>query len=157
MATRSPENRTRNDAIALIDEMFGAEDGWVEAASRAYTAIDVAQELYDLRSRHKLTQKALAAKAGTTQSVISRLEHADYDGHSMQLLTRIAASVGERVLVKFVPDDITTDPRSASSETPAGRRKHSVEPDGSDHTHTDSNTRLRQRRRRDPSRPSHRT
>jgi predicted transcriptional regulator len=45
----------------------------------------------------------LARKVGTTQSVISRLEDADYDGHSLAMLRRIASALEKRVEIRFVP------------------------------------------------------
>jgi len=39
-------------------------------------------------------QTELAKKAGTTQSVIARLEDAEYAGHSLTMLERIAAACG---------------------------------------------------------------
>ena len=39
----------------------------------------------------------------TTQSVISRLEDADYEGHSLAMLNRIAAALERRVEIRFVP------------------------------------------------------
>ena len=50
--------------------------------------------VHDLRTQAGLTQKELAARIGTTPSVISRLEDADYGGHSLSMLRRIAAAVG---------------------------------------------------------------
>ena len=38
-------------------------------------------------------QKKLAKLVGTTQSVIARLEDADYQGHSLNMLGRIATNV----------------------------------------------------------------
>jgi len=43
---------------------------------------------------------------GTTQSVISRLEAADYTGHSLGMLRRIANALHCRVEVRFVPEKI---------------------------------------------------
>jgi hypothetical protein len=40
---------------------------------------------------------------GTTESVISRLEDADYTGHSLSMLRRIADALGKRVEIRFVP------------------------------------------------------
>ena len=62
----------------------------------------VARNVYELRTRAKLTQKELAARVGTTPSVISRLEDDDYDGHSLAMLRRIAAALNKRVEVRFV-------------------------------------------------------
>jgi hypothetical protein len=41
---------------------------------------------------------------GTTQSVISRLEDADYEGHSLPMLQRIAAALHKRLDVRFEPE-----------------------------------------------------
>lgn len=64
---------------------------------------DVAQTIYDLRKEAGLTQKELADLIGTTQSVISRLEDADYEGHSLSMLSRIAGHLNRRLVVKMVP------------------------------------------------------
>lgn len=39
---------------------------------------------------------------GSTQSVIARLEDADYGGHSLTMLRRIAEAIGYDVEVRFV-------------------------------------------------------
>jgi transcriptional regulator with XRE-family HTH domain len=49
-----------------------------------------------------LTQGELAKLIGTTASVISRLEDADYEGHSLAMLRRIAAALNKRVEIRFV-------------------------------------------------------
>ena len=41
-----------------------------------------------------MTQTELAKKVGTTQFVIARLEDAEYTGHSLTMLERIAAVCG---------------------------------------------------------------
>ncbi len=64
---------------------------------------EVARKIYDLRNKAALTQKELAKLVGTTPSVISRLEDADYDGHSLSMLRRIAAALDKRVEIRFVP------------------------------------------------------
>ncbi len=61
----------------------------------------VAEALYKLRVKSKLTQKQLARRVGTTPSVISRLEKANYTGHSLNMIQRIAASLNRQVEVKF--------------------------------------------------------
>ena len=64
--------------------------------------MSMAQKIYDLREKAGLTQKKLAKLVGTTPSVISRLEDADYDGHSLSMLRRIAAALDKRVEIRFV-------------------------------------------------------
>jgi transcriptional regulator with XRE-family HTH domain len=58
--------------------------------------------LYALRKQAGVSQAELARRVGTTQSVISRLEDADYGGHSLALLQRIAAALERRVEIRFV-------------------------------------------------------
>jgi len=64
---------------------------------------EVARKLYDLRTQAGLSQRELAKRAGTTASVICRLEDADYEGHSLGMLKRIAAVLDKRVEIRFVP------------------------------------------------------
>jgi DNA-binding XRE family transcriptional regulator len=64
---------------------------------------DVAQKIYDLRTKAGLTQRALAKLVGTTASVICQLEDADYQGHSLSMLRRIAAALNRRVEIRFPP------------------------------------------------------
>jgi len=64
---------------------------------------EIAREIFVLREEAGLTQKQLADLVGTTPSVICRLEDADYEGHSLSMLRRIAEALGRRVEVRFVP------------------------------------------------------
>ncbi len=64
---------------------------------------EIAREIFVLRENAELTQKQLADLVGTTPSVICRLEDADYEGHSLSMLRRIAEALGRRVEVRFVP------------------------------------------------------
>jgi len=63
---------------------------------------NVAAKLYRLRESSGLSQRELAKRVGTTASAISRLENADYEGHSMAMLRRIAEALGQRVEIRFV-------------------------------------------------------
>ena len=65
---------------------------------------DIAQQIYDLRMQAGLTQAQLAKKVGTTPSVICRLEDADYSGHSLTMLRRIASALQLRLEIRMVPD-----------------------------------------------------
>jgi ribosome-binding protein aMBF1 (putative translation factor) len=64
---------------------------------------EIAGQIYKLRTGARLSQRQLAAKIGTTSSVICRLEDADYTGHSLAMLRRIAAALNKRVEIRFVP------------------------------------------------------
>lgn len=90
---------------ALYDRYVGDDPEKVAAYEQAAADADIATSIYNLRTAAGLSQRALAAKVGTTASVICRLEDADYEGHSMAMLRRVAAAVGQRVEVRFVPLD----------------------------------------------------
>ena len=126
MATRQPPRAPRNDAVTVIDRLFGDVEGWSESVNESANANEVAQQLYALRERHALTQKELASLVGTTQSAIARLEDASYEGHSLSLLTRIATAVGERVRVTFeaAVERAASNPptRGSSNSAPKGGR-----------------------------------
>lgn len=64
---------------------------------------EVARKIYGLRTQAGLTQHQLARLVGTTASVICRLEDADYEGHSLSMLRRIAAALDKRVEIRFIP------------------------------------------------------
>jgi transcriptional regulator with XRE-family HTH domain len=64
---------------------------------------ELARTIYELRKGAGLTQQELAERVGTTQSVISRLEDSDYEGHSLTMVARIAEALGRRVKVVMIP------------------------------------------------------
>src|SRR6202171_6068438 len=62
--------------------------------ARTVHQIDLALLVREMREDAGLTQAELAKKVGTTQSVIARLEGAEYTGHSLTMLERIAVACG---------------------------------------------------------------
>lgn len=54
--------------------------------------INMAILVWEMREAAGLSQKELAERAGTTQSAIARLEDAEYTGHSLKMLEKIAAA-----------------------------------------------------------------
>jgi transcriptional regulator with XRE-family HTH domain len=50
-----------------------------------------------------LTQRQLAKLVGTTASAICWLEDAEYAGHSLAMLNRIASALKQRVEIRLVP------------------------------------------------------
>lgn len=106
MATKSKTRKLRptTDALEILYRRYYAGHPKREAAlEAARLSAGIAQEIYDLRTKAGLTQKQLADVVGTTHSVISRLEDADYEGHSLKLLQRISSALHHRLQVCFVP------------------------------------------------------
>jgi len=65
-----------------------------KAFARVQHQIDLALLVREMREDAELTQTELAKKVGTTQSVIARLEDAEYAGHSLLMLERVASACG---------------------------------------------------------------
>jgi len=76
----------------------------LESLQKEREKAHIAGQIYDMRTRAGLSQAELAERVGTTQSVISRLEDADYEGHSLNMLRRIARALNCRLEVRFVPE-----------------------------------------------------
>ncbi len=101
---RSQKTQKRSsDALALVEELTGSSQEMTALVEQEQANLDIARKIYELRTKAKLTQAELARKVGTTQSVISRLEDADYDGHSLEMLRRIASALEKRVEIRFLP------------------------------------------------------
>jgi ribosome-binding protein aMBF1 (putative translation factor) len=91
------------DAVEILRRRLVAGKPAQEAELERIRAEDaVARKIYDLRTKAGLSQRALAKLVGTTASVICRLEDADYEGHSLAMLNRVAAVLDKRVEIRFV-------------------------------------------------------
>lgn len=95
--------RRTSDAVAILDRMMGNNAKTRRMVEEARTSAAVGQLIYDARTKAGLSQSQLAELVGTTQSAIARLEDADYEGHSLTMLNRIAAALERRVEVRLVP------------------------------------------------------
>jgi ribosome-binding protein aMBF1 (putative translation factor) len=98
-----PRKKTRN-ALDLIARDVGDEPGFRARVEEEKFNAQVARMILDARTAAGLTQQALADLAGTTQPVIARLEHADYEGHSLAMLRRIARALNRHLEVRLVAD-----------------------------------------------------
>lgn len=91
------------DALEILVQRLGDTPELRARIEEEKLNIRVAQMIYDARQKAGLTQKQLAELIGTKQQVIARLEDADYDGHSLTMLQRIAAALGRRLDVSMTP------------------------------------------------------
>lgn len=92
------------DAVEILRKRhYEGRPARMRALEEARANADIARRIHDLRTRAGLTQAQLAKVVGTTASVICRLEDADYEGHSLAMLRRIAAALDQRVEIRFLP------------------------------------------------------
>ena len=99
---KSPVARTR-DALKIIDDITGDDPELKAMIEEETIHAQVARKIYEARTRAGLTQQQLAALVGTKQSVIARLEDADYVGHSLTMLQRIATALHQKLEIDLVP------------------------------------------------------
>jgi ribosome-binding protein aMBF1 (putative translation factor) len=85
------------------DRYIGKDEAKAAALGEELANAEIAGQIYRLRTTAGLSQRQLAAKIGTTASVICRLEDSDYSGQSLAMLRRIAAALNKRVEIRFVP------------------------------------------------------
>jgi DNA-binding XRE family transcriptional regulator len=92
------------DAVEVVHRRyFEGRPGRLAELEEERADAEVARRIYQLRQKGGMTQAQLARLVGTTPSVICRLEDADYRGHSLSMLRRIAAALDRRVEIRFVP------------------------------------------------------
>ena len=93
-----------SDAVAILHRRYyEGRPERLAALEEARANDNVARKITTLRLQAGLTQRQLAKLVGTTASVICRLESADYEGHSLAMLQRIADALKQRVEIRFVP------------------------------------------------------
>jgi DNA-binding XRE family transcriptional regulator len=92
------------DALAILHRRhYAGKVARLENIEEARANEAIARKIQELRAAASLTQTQLAKLIGTTASVICRLEDADYEGHSLAILRRIAGALNQRVEIRFVP------------------------------------------------------
>jgi len=113
--------RKLTSAVEILDHLYNDGPQYQADLEREKSRVRAACAIYDARTAAGLTQAQLAERVGTTQSAIARLEDADYEGHTLRMLDRIAAALGQRVEVTFVPADASGQ-ASASPRRRRGRQ-----------------------------------
>jgi ribosome-binding protein aMBF1 (putative translation factor) len=92
-----------SNALELLDRLIGDDSDLRAMIEEERVNAQVAREIYKLRRSRGLSQKQLAELVGTRQSAIARLEDADYEGHSLRMLRKIADALNAHLTVHLVP------------------------------------------------------
>jgi ribosome-binding protein aMBF1 (putative translation factor) len=85
------------------DRYIGNDAKRIQEYEEEVLNAEIARKVYDLRTKAGISQRELAKRIGTSASAICRLETADYEGHSLYMLKRIAAALDRRIEIRFVP------------------------------------------------------
>src|SRR5471032_2796590 len=95
---------TTTDEVEIIHRRyFEGKPERLKLLDEARADDEIARKMFKLRTKAGLTQSQLGKLIGTTASVICRLEDADYEGHSLAMLRRIAAALNQRIEIRFIP------------------------------------------------------
>ena len=98
------KRKPTTDAVEILHRRyFEGKPEMLAALEEARANDEVARKIFELRKKAGLSQRQLAELVGTTASVICLLEDADYQGHSLSMLRRIASALHRRVEIRFVP------------------------------------------------------
>lgn len=96
--------QTTRNALKILDRVTGDDKELRDLIAEETVNCRIARMIYDARKNAEMTQTELADAIGTTQSVIARLEDADYEGHSLSMLQRIAEALHQRISIRFEPE-----------------------------------------------------
>jgi DNA-binding XRE family transcriptional regulator len=98
------KRKPTTDAVEILHRRYyEGRPERLAALEEARANAEIARKIYALRTKAGLTQRQLAKLVGTSASAICRLEDADYEGHSLAMLRRIAAALDKRVEIRFLP------------------------------------------------------
>lgn len=91
------------DAIKILhNRYYEGKPDRLAALDNARVNDNIARKIASIRMEAGLTQRQLAKLVGTTASVICRLEDADYEGHSLAILNRVASALNRTLEIRFV-------------------------------------------------------
>ncbi len=91
------------DALKIIDRITGEDQELKRLIAEETVNAQVAQMIYEARTKAGLTQGELAKLVGTRPSVIARLEEASFEGQPLTMLQRIATALDKRLEIRFLP------------------------------------------------------
>ena len=97
------KRKSTSDGLEILHRRyFEGKPKMMKLLAEERLSADIARKLYTARTKAGLSQRGLAKLIGTTASVVCRLENADYNGHSLSMLQRIANALGKRIEIRFV-------------------------------------------------------
>ena len=116
------------DAVKILNKRLGNSPARRARIEEEKANLSASCIIYEARKKAGLSQKELAEKIGTKQSVISRLENADYDGHTITMLKKIAEALDMELNFSMRPKNTNTTktlrPRVASFAVLSRKNSH---------------------------------
>ena len=95
------KHRQRVDVAALVAERSKRDPEFRAAYEEAAERHNIARKLAKLREASGLSQREVAEMLHTSQAQISRIERADYEGHTISTLKKYLRAVGASMSISF--------------------------------------------------------
>lgn len=96
--------QSTTDAVEILHRRyFEGKPEMLALLEEARANDEIARQVYRLRTEADLTHGQLAKLVRTTAAVIRQLEEADYEGHALAMLNRIAMVLNRRVEIRCLP------------------------------------------------------
>lgn len=87
----------------LFDRFYKGRPRRIAELKRTRQELALGRKIRALRESRDLSQAQLAKALRTQAPAISRIEDADYDGHSLRILRKIADYFDQHLVVSFEP------------------------------------------------------
>lgn len=113
----------RIDLGGWIDKEKHGSTRFRETFEQARQATKIARALATLRRQQGVSQAEIARRLKTSQQAVSRLEHPDYEGHTLRTLVRYAESLGRELRFSLSEATAAYKTKSASRRTRPSRRR----------------------------------
>ena|SRR5687768_9271587 len=113
---RKDARQTTSAREILRRRIYEGRPDRIAARDQTHREMALGMKIRRLREDAGLTQQQLGNRIGTQASALSRIEDADYDGHSMSLLGRVADALGMMLIVGFQRKPGTPPHRRAKME-----------------------------------------
>ena len=88
-----------SDAVELMDRWYGNIPHWDDLVAEEEFKMQVGQAVYDLRNAVGMSQADLARLIGANQATVSKVENADYDGHTIEVLKRVCFALHTKISI----------------------------------------------------------
>jgi len=100
----TPRRRPTRDGLEIIyRRYFEGRPERIAELEEARASAAIARQVFELREKAGISRRELARLVGTTQTVIRTVEEDDYEGHSLEMLQKIAHALGRRVDIRLLP------------------------------------------------------
>jgi len=119
MATRQTKRPTTLAREILHRRLYRARPDRLEQLDQTRREMALGMKIRQVREDAGLTQQQLARMIGAQPSAISRIEDADYDGHSVSLLERVAEALDLRLIIDFEHKSTSPRRRLSRLQSPA--------------------------------------